>query len=100
MPGPKQNNRRVYPNANHQPMHKAADRVDRAQARQEVYDELTLEQKIARLPPEPQAKKQRARLTALLEKRDAPKAAPSVSKDAPTTENNSDKQKKYMKGTK
>jgi hypothetical protein len=97
----KLNNRRKFPNANHQPCHKAAERKLKAEARQDVYNELTLEQKIAALPPEPQAKKQRARLLALLERRNAPKPAPKneAPQDAEATVKQ-EKHKKYMKGAK
>ena len=106
MPGtPKQFNTHKHPNANHQPRQKAHDRKLSALARQDVYSELTLEQKIAALPPEPHAKKQRARLQAALEKRNAPKPEPKTEtkSEAPqgaeaTTKQN--KQKKYMKGSK
>jgi hypothetical protein len=104
MPGPKQNNRRIYPDANRQPRHKAADRKMRAEVRQELASELTLEQKIAKLPPEPYAAKQRARYAAQLVKRNAPK--PEVKNDAPKQEVAADntvkqnKTKKYMKGSK
>ncbi len=105
MPGtPKQFNTHKYPEANHQPRHKAADRKLRAEARQEVYDELSLEQKIAALPPEPYSKKQRARLMAALEKRNkpAPKQEPAMTKGdvAVVAAETSPKQKKYMKGAK
>lgn len=104
MPGPKLNNRRIYPDANHQPRHKAADRKMRAEVRQELANELTLEQKIAKLPPEPHAAKQRARYAAQLVKRNAPKPEPK--NDAPKQEVATDnvvkqnKPKKYMKGSK
>lgn len=39
-----------------------------AQARQAEYDKLTVEQKLAKLPPEPHAAKQRAKLVAQLKK--------------------------------
>jgi regulator of protease activity HflC (stomatin/prohibitin superfamily) len=45
-----------------------AERRARAEERQAEYDKLTLQQKIERLPPEPAAKKQRARLLAKLQK--------------------------------
>ena len=99
----KLNNNRKYPNANHQPCQKAADRKLRAEARQEVYNELTLEQKIAALPPEPYSKKQRARLMAALEKRNAPKPEPKkdeAPQGAEATVTKPNKQKKYMKGAK
>ena len=64
----KQFNTHVHAEANHQPRHFAAIRKEDALKRQAAYDLLTLEEKIAKLPPEPHAKKQRARLLALLEK--------------------------------
>ena len=67
MPGPKLNNRRVYPDANHQPCHLARLRREGSKERQEAYDKLTLQQKLERLPANG-AKKQRARLEALLQK--------------------------------
>jgi hypothetical protein len=106
MPGtPKQFNTHKHPNANHQPRQKAADRKLHAQARQDVYNELTLEQKIAALPPEPYSKKQRARLMAALEKRNAPKPEPKAEtkNEAPQSAEATVKQskpKKYMKGSK
>jgi hypothetical protein len=105
MPGtPKQFNTHKHPQANHQPRHKAAERKLQSEARQSVYDELTLEQKIAALPPEPYSKKQRARLLALLEKRNAPKPAPkndAPKQEAPVAEaTKPQQQKKYMKGAK
>lgn len=107
MPGPKLNNTRKFPDANRQPRQKAAERKMQAEVRQEAYSELTLEQKIAALPPEPHAKKQRARLLAALEKRNAPKPEPKpeVKNDAPqgaeaTTVTKQNKPKKYMKGAK
>lgn len=98
MPGPKQNNNRKYPDANHQPRQKAFDRKLRAEARQEVYNELTLEQKIAALPPEPHSKKQRARLAALLNKKTQPKQ--EVKNDVTVSGDSQEqsKPKKYMKG--
>jgi hypothetical protein len=44
-----------------------AERRAKANAMQAEYDKLTLQQKLDRLPPEPGAKKQRARLLALRE---------------------------------
>lgn len=38
------------------------ERRKRAEERQAEYDKLTLEQKLSRLPPEPGAKRQRAKL--------------------------------------
>jgi hypothetical protein len=111
MPGtPKQFNTHKYPNANHQPRQKAADRKLHAQARQDVYNELTLEQKIAALPPEPYSKKQRARLLAKLAQRNQPKPEPQVTGAltkgdltivvGETTPSKPKQQKKYMKGAK
>ena len=45
-----------------------AERRKSAEARQAEYDKLTLEQKLAKLPPEPHAAKQRAKLNALVQK--------------------------------
>jgi len=56
-----------YPEANHQPRHMASIRKADSIERQKYYDGLTLEQKIAKLPPEPHAAKQRAKLMAQLE---------------------------------
>jgi hypothetical protein len=105
MPGtPKQFNTHKWPDANHQPRQKAGDRKLNSEARQSVYDELTLEQKIAALPPEPFSAKQRARLLAKLEKQNAPKAEPkNVAPKAEASENVTEvktQPKKYMKGSK
>lgn len=67
----KMNNRRVYPGMK-QPAHKGKFRQDEAKERQAAYDKLTLQQKIDRLPPEPHAQKQRARLLALQVKQNQP----------------------------
>lgn len=99
----KLNNRRKYPNANHQPCHKAEDRKMRAEVRQEFSDKLTLEEKIARLPPEPHSAKQRARYLAQLAKQNAPKPEPKkdeAPQGAEATVTKQNKQKKYMKGAK
>lgn len=69
MPGPKQNNRRVYPDATRQPRQFDAMRKREAKERQEAYAKLSLEEKLARLPAAPAAAKQRAKLMALLEKK-------------------------------
>ena len=45
-----------------------AERRKFAEERQEAYNKLSLEQKLAKLPPEPAAAKQRKRLLALSEK--------------------------------
>lgn len=58
----KTNNNRRFPIANHQPCHKAAERIGKAEARQELYDVLTIQQKLDRLPPPPAADKQRQKL--------------------------------------
>lgn len=103
MPGPKLNNNRRFPDANRQPNHKAAQRKLKADVRQELANELTLEQKLAKLPPEPLCAKQRARYTAQLAKRNAPKAAPKNETQQPeATENSTEKTqtKNYMKGSK
>lgn len=70
MPGPKLNNRQKYPDADRQPRHVASFRAKEAKERQDAYDLLTLEQKLARLPPEPKCAKQRAKLLAKIDKRD------------------------------
>ena len=44
---------------------KRAERRKKAEEMQAEYDKLTLDEKLAKLPPEPGAKKQRARLLAL-----------------------------------
>lgn len=79
MPGPKLNNRRRFPDANHQPFHKAQQRIDFAQDRQEEYDALTIAQKIERLDNKlgkgVGAVKQRARLAAALQARQEKKEA-------------------------
>ncbi len=102
----KERNDHKYPQANHQPRHKSAERIGRAQARNEANALLTLEQKIAKLPPEPYSKKERARLQLALEKRNAPKPIKEGLKDIEegrTTPHEQVKQtltKKYMKGNK
>lgn len=98
----KENNRHKYSDANRQPRQKASDRKAKALGRQDAYNELTLEQKIAALPPEPYSKKQRARLLALLEKQSKPKEAPAaqaVAEDT-TPKQEQPKPRKYMKGQK
>lgn len=89
------------------------ERRTRAEARQVEYDKLSLQEKLKRLPPEPAAAKQRARLQGLLEKKNQPKQEPTVDQGEPqaagpdpattvaTAESPKAKQtKKYMKGTK
>ena len=110
MPGtPKQFNTHKWPDANHQPRQKAADRKMKAEVRQELANELTLEQKLAKLPPEPHCAKQRARYTAQLAEKNAKQATPEVTGAlekgelqvvAADTSPKQPKQKKYMKGSK
>jgi hypothetical protein len=80
MPGPKLNNRRIYPDANHQPNHKAKFRVDEAKQRQADYDTLTVAQKIEvldlKLGKGVGVVKQRARLARLQERVNKPKPEP------------------------
>lgn len=111
MPGKKQDNRRVYPDATRQPRHLDALRKSEAVARQEAYDKLTLDEKLAKLPPEPHAAKQRARLLALKDKKNQPdqqfkEAVKAGLKDVeegktvPHEQVKRNLQKKYMKGAK
>lgn len=106
MPGtPKQFNTHRFPDATRQPRHYDRLRKEGAKERQAAYDLLTLEQKIAKLPPEPEAKKQRARLQAALEKSKQPKAEPKSQAQVTPTETSTEptkkqSQKKYMKGAK
>jgi hypothetical protein len=72
----KLNNRRVFPDANKQPRQNANMRKTDALARQAAYDKLSLKEKLERMPPEPHAKKQRARLQALLLKQNETKETP------------------------
>lgn len=103
MPGKKQDNRRVYPDATRQPRHLDSLRKSEAKARQEAYDKLTLQEKIDRLPSTG-ATKQRARLQRLLEKKNQPKQAEPVEvqgevqvvAEAPKAKQT----KKYVKGAK
>lgn len=89
MPGPKLNNNRKYPDANHQPCHLAKLRKEDALARQAEYNKLSLQEKLARLPV-PGATKQRARLEALVAKE-------LVAKQATETKAAAEKQKKLAK---
>ena len=106
MPGtPKQFNSHRFPDATRQPRHLDRLRKEGAKDRQEVYDKLTLEQKIDRLPAEPHAAKQRARLLALLEKRKQPKQEAAITPGelnviVADTSPKQRKPKKYMKGAK
>ena len=67
-------NTRKYPDATRQPRHLDRLRKETAANNKAAYDALTLEQKIARLPPEPFAAKQRKRLLALRDKKNTPAA--------------------------
>lgn len=105
MPGKKQDNRRVYPDATRQPRHLDSLRKSEAKERQAAYDKLSLQEKIDRLPATG-ATKQRARLQRLLEKKNQPKQeAPAlvpgelqvvIADTSPKTK----QPKKYMKGAK
>ena len=66
MIGKRQSNDRLYPDAGKQPRHKSKYRREEAIERQAAYDALTLQEKIARLPPEPFSTKQRKKLMAQL----------------------------------
>lgn len=110
MPGKKQDNRRVYPDATRQPRHLDALRKSEAKERQEAYDKLTLQEKVDRLPATG-ATKQRARLQRLLEKKNQPEtkfeaAVKEGLKDAeegktiPHEQVKKNLNKKYMKGAK
>ena len=93
---PKMNNNRKFPNATRQPCHKDAERKLQAEVRQSVYDELSLERKLALLPAEPAAKKQRAKLLARLEKQNT---KVQVKEEAPKPDAQEKKMlKKFMKG--
>lgn len=102
MPGKRSNNDRKFPDANHQPRHMASLRKQDALARQAEYDKLTLEQKIAKLPPEPHSAKQRVRLLTLLDKKNQPKETPALVKGELVVVggDTSPKTKKHMKGHK
>ena len=65
--GHKKNNR-LFPGFKGRRPDNAKHRREEAIERQAAYDLLTLEQKLAQLPPEPFAKKQRAKLLAIQEK--------------------------------
>lgn len=97
----KDNNRHVYPNANHQPRQLANLRKQDALARQAEYDKLSLEEKIAKLPPEPYSKKQRARLLSALKEQNTlkPEATVEVAQESFSKE---DKKmvKRYMRDQK
>lgn len=99
----KSDNRKVYVMANHQPRHKAAERIGTAQARQEHSDSLTLEQKIANLPPAPLAAKARAKYLRQLEARKAKPVVKAIDVavdviTAEPAEKLSKSVRKYMRG--
>lgn len=61
------------------------ERRKRAEEMQKEYDALTLEQKLAKLPPPPAATKQRNRLMALMNKTSSkPNAEPTSSQEETT----------------
>ncbi len=99
----KDNNRQKFPMANHQPRHKAAERIGKAQARTEFSNGLSLEQKIARLAPEPHSAKERARLLAALATQNTPKEtttpAETVSAESLPEGMTKKQARKYMKGS-
>lgn len=121
----KTNNRRVYPNANHQPNHKAKFRQEEAKERQAAYDNFTIQQKLdlldTRLGKGVGATKQRARLTLSLQARQEKKETitatlnkakkdglyevlehrtSEVLGDIASLPKKNNSNKKYMKGTK
>lgn len=101
MPGKRSNNDRKYPDANHQPRHKAKLRKQWALERQAESDKLTPQQKLDRLPSEPHCKRQRDRLLALLAKPAKVVPEPVVAQQQATAEAPSKEDKKarkYMKG--
>lgn len=73
----KSNNRRVYPEANHQPCHKAEFRLTDAKARQVAFAALSVADKLhlldVRLGKGVGATKQRAKLDTLLTKQNTVK---------------------------
>ena len=98
----KDNNTRKFPLAKSQPRHTYADKIGRTQARKELADARTLEEKIARLPPEPASKKERTRLLTLLAKQNQVKveAAPTPQVKTETVSKEDRKQaKRYMQGS-
>lgn len=105
MPGKKQDNRRVYPDATRQPRHLDSLRKSEAKDRQAAYDKLSLQEKIDRLPATG-ATKQRARLQRLLEKKNQSKQdEPALVKGElqvviADTSPKTKQPKKYMKGAK
>lgn len=67
-----------------------ADRRKHADLRKEEYDKLSLQEKLDKLPPAPAAKKQRARLEALLAKKEE---AQKTSKDSNVEQKTKEKSK-------
>jgi len=99
MPGnPKQYNTHKYPNATRQPRHLDGLRKSEARKRQEAYDKLSLEEKIARLPAEPHAAKQRARLQSLLDKKNQKVENEKIVADKAETAEPAKQNKKSKKG--
>ena len=96
MPGPKLNNDRKYPDANHQPRHLARLRKEDAKKRQEAYDKLTTQQKLdlinEKLPNG--ANRQRARLEAKLKKEQEKKTAQASAPQKDAAKPNANQQNK------
>jgi len=83
MPGtPKQFNTHRFPNATRQPRHLDRLRKEEALKRQAAYALLTVEQKLAKLPPTG-AVKQRAKLQAMLLKQQASVVQDKAANTAP-----------------
>jgi|SRR5580692_732728 hypothetical protein len=89
-------NERRFPGIRGKRPDKASFRREEAAARQAEYDQLSLEQKIARLPPEPFAAKQRLRLLKHLAKQSAPVKDETPQSEA--AESNKQQPKKNTKG--
>lgn len=68
-----------------------------AEKRQEAYNKLTLEQKFAKLPPEPAGAKVRAKLTAQLEVSKKPAKEEKKANSGETVSPEIRKQKKFKK---
>lgn len=98
----KLNNRRIYPDANHQPCQDAKLRVQEAKERQDYNDGLTPQQKLEHLDKKlgvgVGAVKQRARLAGLIEKKNT-KPVENKQQVAPADPNQESKKpvKKYIK---
>jgi len=101
----KLNNNKKFPLATKQPRHLDNLRKTLAKERDEANAKLTLEQKIAKLPPEPFSKRERARLLAALEKQNQAKqvvapTAVTVTEDAVVVEPVKDKTTRKTKKNK